>query len=443
MTILLGGSLIVAGLILLLSPNIVGAEAANKAPFAKRFLPLKLVVITLGVFLLVVNSLFFYAEPGYSYLVQYITGQQISILTAGPKLKLFGRVIQFKKVMTVKFNDNLDGNVSGRGKSVMIRFNDAVTAQVDASIRFRIPTDPEHFRKMALDYRSQENLIVSSLIPVSREVIRNSGRMISAQEYIVGKGGEFEYAVLDQLKDGIYRLETQEIKSEREDAIVQEGNRKIESKETIKYTVHIMLDDEGNRMRKENPLVQYNIEVAQATIESVDPEQKFKDMIGQQRDTAAEANIERQKAKKAEYKKQRIIAEGETEKAREKVEREIEQVKALIKAETERKRQEEVVRMRKLELQAKKLESKSIKVIADAEAYKKQKIMQADGALELKLEALKEINKNYADAIKGAALVPEIVISSDGSGGGSSMDMVSLLTAKTARDLNLDMKPQK
>lgn len=443
MLTVLGIILIALGVALIAAPAVLSKKVAESRVLERIPLAVKGLVILIGIFLTFITSLFFYAEPGYSYLVQYVSGQQLAVLDAGPKLKLFGNVIPFKKVITVKFSNTVEGKVSGKGESIQIRFNDAVTADVDAVCRFRLPTEKEFFKRMALDFRSQENLIVASLIPVSREAIRNSGRMISAQEYIVGKGGEFENAVLDQLQNGIYILETQELVTKKEDsAIREEGERVLEGKETVQYKVNIATDAEGNYKRKAHTFSEYSIMVSQATVEKVDMEQKFKDMIGQQRDAAAEANIERQKAKKAEYEKQRIIAEGETEKAKTKVEKEKEQVEILITAETERKKQEELVKTRELELRAKKLEAQSIQVMADAEAYKKRKIMQADGALELKLKALVQINQAYAGAIKGSALVPEVQISGSDGNNSTSMDLIQLLTAQTARQLKLDLTPQ-
>lgn len=67
---------------------------------------------------------------------------------------------------------------------------------------------------------------------------------------------------------------------------------------------------------------------------------------------------------------------------------------------------------------------------SDAEAYKKRQIILADNALEQRLNALIEINKNYAASLKDNKIVPEIVISGNGQGQSSAMDLINLLTAK-------------
>ena len=50
-------------------------------------------------------------------------------------------------------------NVSWRISSIRVRFNDSVLADINVSTRFKLPSDKEKFRKMALEFRSQENLI--------------------------------------------------------------------------------------------------------------------------------------------------------------------------------------------------------------------------------------------------------------------------------------------
>ena len=262
-------------------------------------------VTSLSVLMMMTNSLFFYAEPGMSYLVQYPWGTQKAALNPGFQLRFFGNLIPFKKVLTVKFADEQNSNesiFSALEEPIQIRFNDAVSASVEVASRFRLPRDEDNFLKVAVDFRSMDNLINSALIPLVRESVRNSGRMISAQEFIVGKGGEFEIAVLDQLENGIYRLETSAIRPFDKEKIKQD-ERSIDRKETIKYEVSILKDEKGIAIRKKHALLTYGISISQATIENVDPEFKFKEMLSQQRDAAAQANVEREKAKKAGIRK--------------------------------------------------------------------------------------------------------------------------------------------
>lgn len=409
----------------------------------------KIIAPMFGIALLItqLNSMFFYSEAGYSYLVQYATGQQTSVLTPGWKLKLYGEVTPFKKVMTVRFTKkNIPS--SGRDKPIGIRFNDAVTADVSLAVRFRLPEDIETFKTMAVEFRSQTNLVANALMPTVREVVRNSGRMMSAQAYISGKGGEFEQAVQSQLEEGIYILGTREIKSTDtvKQQVVNSGSRSINNHRTIRYEVYKKTTDgtkDGPELRKVHPLKQYNIYIAQTAVENVDPEPKFKAMLGKQRDAAADASVEKQKAQKAEYKKQRVIAEGETQKAEIRVTQEKMQIEKLISAETSLKEAQIRKEVEQAGLEADRLKAKRIDVLATAEATKKRKIMLADGALDKKLKSMEIIHANYATAMTGTPMVPGIQIGAGAGGGSNATDLVSLLTAKTALDLKLDMGPKK
>ena len=401
----------------------------------------------LGIFLISFNGLLFYSEPGYSYLVQYPNGTQIAELTPGFHFKWWGQAIPWKKVVTVKFisdeNKKQDNqNYSGIRTTIPVRFNDAVKADMSLSARFRLPEDSGLFLKMALEFRSQDNLVNGSLIPSCMEIAKNSARLISAQEYIAGRGGELETAVLDQLEKGMYILDAEEMKKEVTDSIGNaEQTRTIENRTIIRYNVRKRKDTRGNIIRKKHPIAVYGIMVSQATVEDVNPEARFKEMLGKQRDAAAQASIEKEKAKQAEYEKQRIIAEGEASKAKIQVDMEKKQITELIAIETAKKKEKVTVEKRKLELKSAELKAREIKVLADAEAYKKRKVMEADGALEMKLQTFEKVHAGYAAAIAGTQLVPSTYISSGSQKGSpSSMDLINLITADMAKDLQLKLK---
>lgn len=440
-----------ASLAVLLTPNailkrLVPQVIANNK--LKMVLPLFLVSF-IGV---QVDNIFFYAEAGHSYFVQYKTGTQVAIIDQpGPRLKLYGEVMDFKNVNTVKYttekaqdltSDTKSTKISAMVAPVQIRFNDAVNADVSFTARFRLPTDETTFKKMAKEFRSQANLIRSIQVPIGREVARNAGRMFSAQEYISGKGGDFENFIDDQMRYGIIMLDTKEERTQSNEDVVDSTQRTIKDKRSIKYKVTPRLNNNGDYIRKLHGLNEYGIQVAQVTVENVEPEPKFKEMLAKQRDAAAEASVEKQTTQKAEYKKQRIIAEGETQKAEIRISKEKEQIDILINAETEKKKAQLELEQNQIKLESAKLEAKRTKELADAEAYQKAKVYKADGALEKKLKAYVMVNQNYAEALANtkAKLVPETVIGGTGNGGGSNATaLIDMLTAKTARDLNLDI----
>lgn len=415
--------------------NIIPSIAGNKL---KIVLPIFLISF-IGIQL---DNIFFYAEAGHSYFVQYKTGTQVAIIDkSGPKLKLYGEVMDFKTVNTVKFTLNTNSPVSGIVPPIDIRFNDAVKADVSLTARFALPTDEKTFIKMAKEFRSQENLIHSLMIPTGREVTRNAGRMLSAQAYISGKGGDFENYVDDQMRNGIILLNTREERFAMNENITQDDERKISQSQTIRYIVEPRIDSAtGKFIRKSHSFNLYNINVTQVIVENVEPETKFKEMLNQQRDAAAQANIEKQKAQQAEYEKQRVIAQGESDKAKIRVTKEQEQIQILTDSETAKKKAKIQVETEKLAFEAAKLQAMTTKELADAEAYQKAKVFKADGALEKKLAAYERVNAGYADAIKHtkAQLVPTTIIGA-GNNSTNSTALIDMLTAKTAKELAIDI----
>jgi regulator of protease activity HflC (stomatin/prohibitin superfamily) len=381
-----------------------------------------LALLALGLCLMFGNGAFYYAEPGYNYLVQYPTGTQLGETAPGYHLKWWGTAEPFKKFITVKADNDPtnDTAVSASIPPIEGRFTDAVTAQIEVTARFQLPAVEKDFLNLALAFRTQENLSNSTLIPVLKEVVRNSARTMTAQDYIAGKGGEFENSILDQLREGTYILEIEEIKRDNgKDNITDEGDRGIDNSQMVKYEVNKKTDDSGMIVRKPTALHDYHIIVAQANISNVDPEKKFKEMLGLQRDAAAQASVKKQEAKRAEYDKQKIIAEGETEKASIRIQQEKAQINKLIAAETMLKEAEIDLKQAKIQ-KAKEIEvAAKVKIAADAEAYAKRKVLAADGALDKKLAAfnaaVKDISKGWANRP-----VPQVVINSGGSGDPSS-----------------------
>lgn len=427
-------------------------------PFNRTF---AIIGAVIGLPLIFFAQLVFYADPGVSYLVQYPWGTQRAELTPGIHLRLFGNVIEFKNVMTVDFDTEHgadDDQNSGNDAPIEVRFNDAVTAHVMLTSRFQMPTDPEKFKTVALEFRSQSNLVNSALIPNIKEASRNAARMYSAQEYIGGKGGDFENAISDQIAHGIYLLDVDQERATGQAPFTQDDDRSIEQGQINRVSVNVRRTQTGEPVRKGGAQVleRYGISMTQTSVSAVDPDPAFKKKLDEQRDAAAQVSIERQNTRKEEERKNRIIAQGEAEKAEISIALQKKQIEQTVAAETmakvagedqKKETTQAQTRLRvmetdkatkQIELESSKLEAQRIETLAKAEAYRRQSLMQADNALQAKLDALIQINANYANAIGKQKIVPDVVMGGNGNSS-SSMDLVSLLTAQTAKQLSVDI----
>ena len=121
------------------------------------------------------------------------------------------------------------------------------------------------------------------------------------------------------------------------------------------------------------------------------------------------------------------------------------QTTKLVQAETQVKLAEQDRQKQEIALQGARLEAQKIKALADAEAHAKQKIMQADGALERKLQTYEKVQQLWADAFANyqGDLVPKIQTGSEGSGSNAGLDFMEVMGAKAAMDLSIDMNVKK
>ncbi len=423
----------------------------------------------LGTAWLLTAQSFFYAEPGNSYLVQYPWGPQHVEFLPGYHARWFGESIGFNKTIAVTFIDDDDlwrrnqagASFAGVSPPYEIRFNDSVTAEVKMTARFELPTDPERFLAMAVAYRTQENLVFSTLLPVMKEAMWNAGRMFSAQAYIGGSGGDFENAIADQIQNGIYLLDVSEERVFAGPApITEPDGRQIQQDETTRVRVSIRMRD-GVPLRKDaenHPLQKFGIRLVQANVHGVDPDPVFKEKLREQREAAAQVAIERQLTRQEEERKKRILAQGEAEKAEKRVELEVQQIEQVLRAETRAKEaeQEQIRRVteantrrqeaeielerRQVELHTAELEAQRIQTLAEAEANRRRQLMEADNALQQRLDAYQAVAQAFAAAIRGQRMVPEVVVGGSGGAAGGSAnatDLINLMMARFAADLGV------
>lgn len=331
-----------------------------------------------GLLIAMLPYLFFWAEPGYQYFLVYPTGKSDVVVNQGIKFRGFAKVVPWQKYIDVKVVDKNDKirDIEGLMKPIPIRFIDQVTAEVKISGRFQLPTDEEAFITLAIKYRTMDNLVQNTLIPTIREQTNNTGYMYAAQDYISGEAQSFRQTLDEQLKDGAYAV----IKIEHRDTVfneVQQSNIDRSIKEIrTSYTVEKVLEN-GLPKRIPHELTENNIIVSQVIIDDVILEPIFKQRLEAQRDESAKRQIEQQKVETAKAAQARIIAEGERDKAGERVTQEKEQVKQLIAIETKLKQERTNKELAAIALETERLKAQQKKVSADAKAYENAKLVTA------------------------------------------------------------------
>lgn len=396
--------------------------------------------VVAGIVVAGLNGLTFYAKPGTAYAVQYLWGGDQAITSQGIKFKYWGRLIPMS--FEIPIQDILN-NESPREEGIYYQpakqreFSDAIKADIATSLVIGINyKDEVNFLDMADKNRSEERLVYGRIIPVYEQALKNTCKLMSAQEYISGASAQFDYYLRDQLENGMYLTE-EDIDSTRMEIIgdstvqrtVVTGAASLEKQRSYR----IRLDGSGDPMRDtSNSLKKYGLTVIQAAVTNIDWEPSFDTRLQLQKEQVAQTQLEKQEAEKEYYATQKAIQKGERVKAEERARLEKDQIKETIAAETKAKAAVYIVQEERLNLEAEELRAARKKVAADASYYENSKLVAAGLSPQDRAQIDKEVAIGVAQAISALTL-PEVYIT--GEQKGNSGILTELLGAEVAKKM--------
>ncbi len=395
------------------------------------------VLSIIGIVLFLIVNPFSWNDAGNRTVVERTTGEQIvqfapGIFYAG----FFAKEKEWPNQISVTYQEtvpNLEVEDNGiEVGQIMIRFSDATTADVRGITQFILPSDEKEMVLIHNTHRSPQSLVVKRLAPYTKECLQSSAQLMSSEKHYGGGRAQMAQDFLDQLKEGVYLLKTEE-------NIVFDS---LESETKRVYQTEIQFDPKTMApKRKLSSIKEYGITVADAAITDVDYENKVDEKLVKIIDAATKSAISKQELMTAQQQTLTAKAKGEQALVEIEYQQKQDQTKQVVEAETKVKVAEQDKLQQKIAYEASILEARKIKELADANAYARQRIMQADGALELKLKAQVEVQKVWADAFSKytGAVVPQIQ-----TGGGpvtnGALSFMDIMTAKTAKDFALDLK---
>ena len=404
------------------------------------------------------NSMFVYNEAGYQTHIRTIGGTESVATDIGYHWKGFGRATAWKQAQTIQFvaGNKIEGDdTSGAVQDYRIVFLGNVDGVVEASTRFRLPQG-DQFLKIAQEYRTPENFQATALTPAIKETLQATASLMSADDYFAGARSEFGNEFENQLRQGIYvtkrkEVERKVVRSRNEGNALLTGAGEDEGSNRVEFVTEKVVDKDGKPVRKVQQFVTMGVDVVEARITNVDPNPQYKQRMQKVQQALAELAIARQDRLKEEEQKLLVTARGEKEVEQKRQETLRDQIEQTTKAQTDKKlaiisaerekESAEIARLTSIELLEKaKIDAQATKTLADAEAYAKEAVIKADGALDKKLAAYVEVQKAFAEAFSKAP-VPSVNMAGNGNTGrgGEAQDFLSLLTVKAAKDLQLDM----
>jgi regulator of protease activity HflC (stomatin/prohibitin superfamily) len=372
-----------------------------------------------------------------------------------------GTETAYKQACTISFGNDKDETTihdSAAMPAISVQFNDNGTAMCYGNVRYELPVEHDRMQLIHNKYRSYQHLVDALLAKHTANVVGATAQMFSAEDTYSGARAEFQRLAQDQLQNGIYQTDVKEV--ETEDPLSHEKRRGKK--------VSIRKDTNGNPLRVDNPLNEFGIKCSQFLLSrNFQYEEGVLAQISAQREAYMRTVTARAVAQQATQDVITAKARGEAEATTAEYKKLVIQKEAVVEAETEKKvaetqaeKQKAVAELTKqmFEIQAKqRLEVATLDkqaaeqtrqkdiLLGEGEASRKKAIMEADGALELKLQALKEINQAYAQAIKDyrGNWMPTVQMgAANGSDGMSSASqLINMLMIKTAKDLAIDQYP--
>lgn len=430
----------------------------------------------IGVSLLLVgfwffHNVFFYAEPGNVYHARDVLGTERVIDSVGYQYNPFGRVNVWKKAMSVQAEggsivalgaEEEGSSASASIPAMRIMFLDQVDAQAEATVRFRLPPDRQAFLDMVHEYRTPDNLLRTSLIPAFKETLQATASLMSAEEYYSGSRTEFNNEFENQMQNGVYIVKrTEEVVDNvsgpaKGSANASKGQNQDDYDDATKVVFRVVkqFDDNGIIRRKTQKFTNFGVSVIDARITDMNPNKAFLKRMELKQKASADRAIAREQRVQEEEQRLLAITKGEREVAERQAQAKVKQIELTTNAETDKQlaitramQQKEQALIEKetaqIQLEQSKIDAARIKELANAEAYKKKAVLQADNALAQKLDAEMAIQKYWADAF-AARKVPSQVITSGGDGSaptgsdGEARTLMQLLTLDTAKRLSYD-----
>lgn len=413
------------------------------------------IIFGLGVF---VNSMWeemvYFAEPGYMY---HVTPKILGDETAQAgdtsyHWKGFGKATPWKNAMTVQATETAAADSSSA--TILpedVIFLDQVGADAEASVRFAIPQDPTMFLKVAHEYRTPGNLLLTALIPTFTETLQSTASLMSAEDYYGGGRSEFNATFENQIRNGSFLVKREEITVETTQS-KSSSNASEESTEKGSKTIFVVkkiMDETGIAKRKQQMIKQFGINVTSAIVTKVEPNNKFKARMALKQQASADRAIAREQRVQEEEQRLLAIARGEREVAERQAKAKVNQIEkttnaettkqlALTKANQQKEERAIAEETAATDLRIAKIDAEAKQVAADAEAYTKREILSADNALAQKLDAEVRIQTVWAEAFAKRKVATTVIGGSEGGSDGDASNFMQLMTIQAAKQLNYD-----
>lgn len=362
-----------------------------------------------------------------------IAGNLTVYIDPGLQWQGFGTVTKYPRRNELKFLD-AECVKAGAGEKMTattgglpIRFYDGGNATLCGTISWLMPLDPKSVIDIHKEFRSADAFEVQAIRRSMQSAATFSGPTMTSFESAAGKRNELLQIMNDQTLNGVYQTVSKTVRA-----------KDIAGVEKDMTVTEIVRDEKSQPRRAQASYVEkYKVQMLPMTISHFAYEKRVEEQIQQQQAATNAAVVAIANAKKADQDALTAEAQGKATAAKAEWEQKTIAAKTIAQADAQ-------VTIANASVKEAEAFKKAEILRGEGEATRKRLVMEADGQLDKKLEAIVAINKEYADAIAKAqpgAWAPAVQMG-QGQGGGAgsrAMDLVDLMTAKTAKELGVDM----
>ncbi len=343
-----------------------------------------------------------------------LSGNLAFYTSAGLKPQLMGTITNYPKRDIYHF-------------AVPVRFNDGGHGTMYGSIQYDLPLSDSLLRALHVRFGSREAIQQQVVQTVTNKSVYMTGPLMSSKESYAERRNDLIRFVEDQVQHGVYRTRSRE----------QRVTDPISGSEKTVIVVDIVMGPNGQPERQEVSILDIlGITTSNFSIDSLPYDSIVETQIKQQQVLAMQVQTSIAEARQSEQRVLTVGKNGEATAAEARWRQEAIRSESTVVAQRR-------LDMARLDAQAAAQERQANILRGEGEATRRRLVMQADGALQQKLEAMVRINQSYAEnfAKYTGQWVPSVVMGDGGSGrpGSGAFDLMSMLTIQTARQLGLDL----
>ena len=358
-----------------------------------------------------------------------ITGNLTCHMEPGMYPQLFGKISTYSEAETFYFTADAETG-ERRNQSLPTRFNDGAKAQTSGSLRVILPRDCQQLIGIHRKFHGMEGVMQKLVLPAVRKALFNTGPHMSAGESYAERRGEFAMLAEDQLRYGVIMVD--KFEKERPDPIT--GLQKtiwVLNKRGCTNTAdpHCI----GGFVRDPSPFFQFGIDITNFVIDGIAYPDAVLQQIEAQRKARMNIITQQAEAKEADARAAKAEAEARAQIAETRAAEEVKKTQIVVAAEAARDKAA-------LDAEAAELEKKANIARGEGEAARRRLVMQADGALDKKLNAYVQAQEAWAKAY-ATRPVPAMVMGGGGNGDTDrgAADFSQAMQLLVAKELGLDL----